>query len=194
MIQGQTVAVAGSTLLAAALFQPLRRRVQVAVDHRFNRARYDAERTATDFAERLRDEIDLASVSGDIVGVVDTALRPTTVGVWIRRAGTDHTVTIPGRPTASMRLEMTALTRPIRRLLGRGAPAVDGRAGRPSRGTDRRAGARPSTQRPARSAVDIAESDPLLAYLQSAPGPVDLARLELESPAVTRAARRPAWR
>jgi hypothetical protein len=84
VIQGQTVAVAGSTLLAAALFQPLRRRVQAAVDHRFNRARYDAERTATDFAERLRDEMDLASVSGDIVGVVDTALRPTTVGVWIR--------------------------------------------------------------------------------------------------------------
>jgi hypothetical protein len=86
VIQGQTVAVAGSTLLAAALFQPLRRRVQAAVDHRFNRARYDAERTATDFAARLRDEIDLASVSGDIVGVVDSALRPTTIGVWIRRS------------------------------------------------------------------------------------------------------------
>ena len=84
VIQGQTVAVAGSTLLAAALFQPLRRRVQLAVDHRFNRARYDAERTATDFADRLRDEMDLASVSGDIVGVIDTALRPTTIGVWIR--------------------------------------------------------------------------------------------------------------
>ena len=89
LIQGQTVAVAGSTLLAAALFQPLRRRVQVAVDHRFNRARYDADRTATEFAELLRNETDLASVSGDIVGVVDTALRPTTVGVWIR----------PARPT-----------------------------------------------------------------------------------------------
>ena len=86
LIQGQTVAVAGSTLLAAALFQPLRRRVQVAVDHRFNRARYDADRTATDFAELLRHETDLASVSGDIAGVVDTALRPTTIGVWIRPA------------------------------------------------------------------------------------------------------------
>jgi hypothetical protein len=86
VIQGQTVAVAGSTLLAAALFQPLRRRVQAAVDHRFNRARYDAERTATDFADRLRNEVDLAAVSGDIVGVVDTALRPSTIGVWIRRS------------------------------------------------------------------------------------------------------------
>ena len=85
VIQGQTAAVAASTLLAAALFQPLRRRVQIAVDHRFNRARYDAERTATDFAERLRDEVDLATVSGDIVGLVDTALHPTKIGVWIRR-------------------------------------------------------------------------------------------------------------
>jgi hypothetical protein len=86
--QGQTVAVAASTLLAAALFQPLRRRIQIAVDHRFNRARYDAERTATDFAERLRDETDLATVSRDIVGVVDIALRPSTIRVWIRRPGT----------------------------------------------------------------------------------------------------------
>ena len=62
LIQGQTVAVAGSTLIAAALFQPLRRRVQSAVDHRFNRARYDAERTAIDFAERLRNEVDLPAL------------------------------------------------------------------------------------------------------------------------------------
>jgi hypothetical protein len=86
VIQGQTLAVAGSTLLAAALFQPLRRRIQSAVDHRFNRARYDAERTAVDFAERLRGEVDLASLSGDIAGVVDTALSPKTIGVWIRRS------------------------------------------------------------------------------------------------------------
>ncbi len=86
VIQGQTVAVAGSTLLAATLFHPLRRRVQAAVDHRFNRARYDAERTATDFAERLRDEVDLSSVSEDFAGVVDTTLHPTVIGVWIRRA------------------------------------------------------------------------------------------------------------
>ena len=51
------------------------------------RARYDAERTAADFAERLRDEVDLATVSGDIVGVVDTALHPSTIGVWICRPG-----------------------------------------------------------------------------------------------------------
>ena len=85
VIQGQTVAVAGSTLLAAALFQPLRRRVQGTVDHRFNRARYDAERTAIDFAERLRDEVDLPALRGDFTGVVNTALHPSTISVWIRR-------------------------------------------------------------------------------------------------------------
>ena len=87
--QGETLAVAGSTLLAAALFQPLRRRIQTIVDHRFNRARYDAERTAIDFAERLRDQVDLPSLSGDMASVVDTALRPSKIGVWIR----------PSRPT-----------------------------------------------------------------------------------------------
>jgi hypothetical protein len=82
--QGQTVAVAGSTLLAAALFQPLRRRIQSVVDRRFNRARYDAERTAAAFAERLRDQVDLASLSGEIAGVVDGALRPSRIEVWLR--------------------------------------------------------------------------------------------------------------
>ncbi len=87
--QGETLAVAASTLLAAALFQPLRRRVQAAVDHRFNRARYDAERTATEFAGRLRDQVDLASLGDDIAGVVDTALRPTRIGVWLRTPPAD---------------------------------------------------------------------------------------------------------
>jgi hypothetical protein len=85
--QSQTVPVAVSTLVAFAAFQPVRRRVQAGVDRRFNRARYDAERTATDFAERLRDQVDLASLSGDFAGVVDAALHPRTVGVWIRPSG-----------------------------------------------------------------------------------------------------------
>jgi hypothetical protein len=83
--QSQTVPVAASTLIAFAAFQPLRRRIQSSVDHRFNRARYDADRTVDAFAERLRDEIDLASLNGDIAGVVDAALRPSAIGVWIRR-------------------------------------------------------------------------------------------------------------
>ncbi len=82
--QGETVAVAGSTLLAAALFQPLRLRIQSVVDHRFNRARYDAERTATEFAERLRDEVDLAELHNDMTSVVEAALHPRAIGLWIR--------------------------------------------------------------------------------------------------------------
>jgi hypothetical protein len=85
VMQGQTLAVAASTLIAFALFQPVRRRVQAAVDHRFDRARYDGDRTAAAFAERLREQVDLAGLEADIAGVVDGALRPTTVGVWIRR-------------------------------------------------------------------------------------------------------------
>jgi hypothetical protein len=84
--QGQTVAVAASTLVAFALFQPVRRRVQTAVDRRFDRARYDGDRTADSFTERLRDRVDLAELEADITGVVDTTLRPTRVGVWIRRS------------------------------------------------------------------------------------------------------------
>ena len=87
VMQGQTLAVAASTLIAFALFQPVRRRVQALVDHRFDRARYDGDRTAAAFAERLREQVDLAGLEADIAGVVDGALRPTTVGVWIRGAG-----------------------------------------------------------------------------------------------------------
>ena len=86
VIGGQTVAVAGSTLLAAALFQPLRRRVQTAVDHRFNRARYDAEQTATDFAERLRDEVDVDHLRTALAATADGAVHPSGVGVWLRPA------------------------------------------------------------------------------------------------------------
>jgi len=81
---GSTFAVAGSTLVVFALFQPLRRRIQVAVDRRFDRARYDARRTADAFAERLRDDVDLASVQGDLLGVVVGSLQPATVAVWTR--------------------------------------------------------------------------------------------------------------
>jgi hypothetical protein len=85
--QGETLAVAGSTLLAAALFQPLQRRVQSIVDHRFNRARYDAEGTAAAFAERQRDQVDIAGLTVDLTGTIDAALSPRTVGVWLRPSG-----------------------------------------------------------------------------------------------------------
>jgi len=76
------VAVAGSTLAAAALFNPVRRRVQHAVDRRFNRARYDADQTVAAFAARLQDAVDLDTVRGDLAGVVQTALEPAHLALW----------------------------------------------------------------------------------------------------------------
>ena len=78
------VAVAVATLAAAALFSPLRRRVQRIVDRRFNRARYDAESTVAAFAARLKDTVDLDSVRDDLAGVVHQALEPAHLSVWIR--------------------------------------------------------------------------------------------------------------
>jgi hypothetical protein len=77
------VAVAASTLAAAALFNPLRRRVQRAVDRRFNRARYDAERTVAAFAARLKDAVDLDTVQQDLADVAQRALEPAHISVWI---------------------------------------------------------------------------------------------------------------
>ena len=77
------VAVAASTLAAAALFSPLRRRVQRVVDRRFNRARYDADQTVAAFAARLKDEVGLDTIRQDLAGTVHTALEPAHVSVWI---------------------------------------------------------------------------------------------------------------
>jgi hypothetical protein len=82
------VTVAASTLVAAALFTPLRRRVQRVVDRRFNRARYDAEQTVGEFAVRLKDAVDLDSVRADLATVVRGALEPAHLSVWI--AGDDR--------------------------------------------------------------------------------------------------------
>ena len=75
-------AVAIATLAAAALFSPLRRRVQRAVDKRFNRVRYDAELTVAAFATRLRDAVDLDTVRAELLGVVDSAVQPAHLSVW----------------------------------------------------------------------------------------------------------------
>jgi hypothetical protein len=80
-----TVAVAAATLAAAALFSPLRHQVQQVVDRRFNRARYDAERTVTAFAGRLKDAVDLDSVRDDLAEVVQQVLEPASLSVWISR-------------------------------------------------------------------------------------------------------------
>src|ERR1700690_2076024 len=77
------VGVAAWTLAAAALFNPLRRRVQHLVDRRFNRARYDAEAIVAAFSARLQDAVDLETVSGDLLSAV-RSLQPAHASVWIR--------------------------------------------------------------------------------------------------------------
>jgi hypothetical protein len=79
------VAVAAATLAAAALFNPVRHRVQRRVDQRFNRARYDADQTVAAFAARLKDAVDLDTVRGDLARVVQTALEPAHISVWTSR-------------------------------------------------------------------------------------------------------------
>ena len=84
---GDTISVALSTLVVAALFQPLRRRVQRVVDRRFDRARIDADRTTAAFAERLRDQVDIETLTGDLDRTVQAAMHPSVIRLWLRDGG-----------------------------------------------------------------------------------------------------------
>jgi len=84
LVENSGIAVAASTLLVAALFNPLRVRVQRGVDRRFHRARYDADRMVAGLAARLRDEVDVGRLRHDILEVVDGSMEPTGVDLWLR--------------------------------------------------------------------------------------------------------------
>jgi hypothetical protein len=93
-------AVAGTTLAVATLFQPARRRIQQAVDRRFNRRKYNATQTIQAFSNRLREQIDLDTLSSELLAVVDQTTEPTQVSLWLRPTARASSGTAPseGQP------------------------------------------------------------------------------------------------
>jgi ABC-type transporter MlaC component len=82
-----SLAVAAATLAAAALFHPVRRRIQAVVDQRFNRRRHDAAQKIAGFSNHLREQVDLDTLTAELLGVVDQTMQPTQVSLWLRPSG-----------------------------------------------------------------------------------------------------------
>jgi hypothetical protein len=84
LTSGSELAIAASTLVSFALFQPIRRRVQDGVNRRFDRSRYDAVRTLDTFADDLRDEVDLDALRSELIGAVSRTMSPAHASLWLR--------------------------------------------------------------------------------------------------------------
>jgi hypothetical protein len=106
----RSLVVAGATLAVAAAFQPARRRVQRAVDRRFNRRRYDIAQTIAGFSARLRQQVDLDALRVELLTVVDQTMQPTSAALWLRPTGPGP----QGREDAGATAERAAATRSAR--------------------------------------------------------------------------------
>ncbi len=84
--QSSELAIVASTLLIAALFAPLRRRVQDVIDRRLYRKKYDAEKVLADFQKNLRDEVDMETLKANLIGVLDDTMQPTRIALWVKES------------------------------------------------------------------------------------------------------------
>jgi len=99
--QGSSLVVAAATLAVAAGFQPARRRIQQGVDGRFNRRRHDAATTIATFSVRLRDQVDLTTLTGELLTVVDQTMQPTRASLWLRSQEPATATDAPAHPVPS---------------------------------------------------------------------------------------------